>query len=261
MLALRMEEIARLTRTDSSPLPKWAINTPDFGIMIAFVLASMVVGTGLAGQLATYLAPASESDEPSNLVPLAQNLGMQFGMLGGFLGFCALLGGRSASLTPPSQPIPIHKKLLVGLALLLASYFAIGATQHLLDPILVSWGFEKVTQEPVLLVQQGGTALERALLYATIIVVAPICEEFVFRGGIFRYLHRRMPLALSAGISGLVFASIHGNLFVLAPLTILGAAFAIAYRLTGSLFTCIFMHAVFNSLSLFVIINYPELAG
>ncbi len=260
MLAVRMEETASANRLDSSPLPKWAISLPEFGIMVAFVLSSMVVGAGLAGLVANSLAPASDEATPSALVPLAQNLGMQLGMLGGFLGFRSLISARD-DLAKTVRRAPLHQNFIVGASLLVASYLAIAATQQIVEPILVSWGFEKVTQEPVLLVQQGGTLLERVFLYATIILAAPICEEFVFRGGIFRYLHRRMPLALSAGISGLVFASIHGNLFALAPLTILGAAFAIAYHLTGSLRVCIAMHAIFNSVSLYVIVNHPDLVG
>lgn len=78
-------------------------------------------------------------------------------------------------------------------------------------------------------------------------VWAPIVEESVFRGGLFRQLHSRMGVVWAALISGTVFAMMHGyspSLFP--PLIILGGWFAMMRWWRGSLVSCITAHALHN---------------
>ena len=86
-----------------------------------------------------------------------------------------------------------------------------------------------------------------------VIVLAPLSEEFFFRGFFFRALRNRFPLLLAAGIDGLVFGFIHWDfstahgLLIVPPLAVLGFVFCLIYERTGSLFPVIALHAINNS--------------
>jgi uncharacterized protein len=83
-------------------------------------------------------------------------------------------------------------------------------------------------------------------------VVAPICEEFLFRGYMFRALrnwHGPWPAAL---IVGLIFGAFHiegSPVGFLVPLAIFGVMLCLVYELTDSLYPCIALHAVNNSIA------------
>jgi membrane protease YdiL (CAAX protease family) len=83
-------------------------------------------------------------------------------------------------------------------------------------------------------------------------VVAPICEEFLFRGYMFTALrswHGTWPAAV---ITGLVFGAVHAGsapVLDLVPLAGLGFGLCLLYRYTGSLYPCIAVHSLNNSLA------------
>jgi uncharacterized protein len=83
-------------------------------------------------------------------------------------------------------------------------------------------------------------------------VVAPICEEFLFRGFIFRALYNWRGLWPAALITGLVFGSVHAGsapAVDLMPLAALGFALCLLYRYTGSLYPCIATHCLNNCIA------------
>ena len=83
-------------------------------------------------------------------------------------------------------------------------------------------------------------------------MVAPICEEFLFRGYVFTALrswHGTWPAAV---ITGLVFGAVHAGsapALDLVPLAGLGFGLCLLYRYTGSLYPCIAAHSLNNSLA------------
>ncbi|MEM7166465.1 MAG: CPBP family intramembrane glutamic endopeptidase [Planctomycetota bacterium] len=78
------------------------------------------------------------------------------------------------------------------------------------------------------------------------VVVAPLAEEFIFRGLLFRWLVEKYGVVSSAVLSGIAFGIVHGNLAGLLPLSLLGVVFALLYHRTGNLWSSICMHAIFN---------------
>ena len=83
-------------------------------------------------------------------------------------------------------------------------------------------------------------------------VVAPICEEFLFRGFIFRALYNWRGMWPAAVITGLIFGAIHAGsapAVDLMPLAALGFGLCVLYRYTGSLYPCIAAHSLNNSLA------------
>jgi uncharacterized protein len=99
-------------------------------------------------------------------------------------------------------------------------------------------------------VDTGTTLL--ILASALTCVVAPICEELLFRGFFFVALSTwRGPLP-AALITGLVFGAVHlfsAPALDLVPLAVLGFALCLLYRRTGSLYPCIATHCLNNSIA------------
>ena len=83
-------------------------------------------------------------------------------------------------------------------------------------------------------------------------VVAPIAEEFFFRGFFFNALRNWRGIWPAALLTGLVFGGIHGGsapVGYLVPLAAFGVALCLLYVRTGSLYPCIALHALNNSLA------------
>jgi membrane protease YdiL (CAAX protease family) len=83
-------------------------------------------------------------------------------------------------------------------------------------------------------------------------VVAPICEEFLFRGYVFTALRNWKGTWPAALLTGLVFGAVHAGsapAIDLLPLAALGVGLCLLYARTGSLYPCIAAHSLNNSLA------------
>lgn len=78
-------------------------------------------------------------------------------------------------------------------------------------------------------------------------IAGPIMEEFVFRFSLINFLNQKLNLWLSATISSVIFAVLHGDGHYLVY-TGLGFFFFLLYKKTGSLLTSIITHAGMNTL-------------
>jgi membrane protease YdiL (CAAX protease family) len=83
-------------------------------------------------------------------------------------------------------------------------------------------------------------------------VVAPICEEMLFRGFIFTSLRNWKGPWPAAVLTALIFGAVHATSAPaedLLPLAGLGFVLCLLYRATGSLYPCIALHALNNSIA------------
>jgi hypothetical protein len=83
-------------------------------------------------------------------------------------------------------------------------------------------------------------------------VVAPVCEEFLFRGYVFTALRNRMGTLGAAAITGLLFGGVHAGsapALDLVPLAALGFGLCLLYRRSGSLYPCMVAHSINNSVA------------
>jgi CAAX protease family protein len=94
-----------------------------------------------------------------------------------------------------------------------------------------------------------------ALAGVFVIGIAPVAEEFFFRGFLFQALRRSWGVWLAAPASGLIFAAVHFELDKLVPLAILGTALAYVFHRTRSLGPCILMHALNNTFAFVVLLS------
>ena len=97
---------------------------------------------------------------------------------------------------------------------------------------------------------RGAAAIVGAALL--VCVVAPIAEEFVFRGYMFTALRGWRGMWPAAIVTGLAFGAIHigsAQLIFLVPLAFFGMALCVLYDRTGSLYPGIATHAINNAIA------------
>ena len=83
-------------------------------------------------------------------------------------------------------------------------------------------------------------------------LVAPLAEEFFFRGFLFRVLHERIGAAVAVLITGVAFGLVHlpsGDWIGAIVLSLFGMGLCILLLCTSSLVPCIMLHAFHNSIS------------
>ena len=87
-------------------------------------------------------------------------------------------------------------------------------------------------------------------LWVGAVVLAPVAEEWVYRGLLFRRLRVWAPSWVAWSLPALIFSVSHGNWSGLAIYAWLALVFANAYRMNGSLRTAMGVHAANNLLTL-----------
>ena len=85
------------------------------------------------------------------------------------------------------------------------------------------------------------------------IVAAPICEELLFRGALFGWLRRYVPVALAAPVSAVVFSAAHRLPALAIPLFVFGLVAALYYRRTASTLNTMVMHACQNTAAVILV--------
>ena len=96
------------------------------------------------------------------------------------------------------------------------------------------------------------TANSNALLYFLFgILLAPVAEEFMFRGVLFNTFKFKMPVVLAAILQAFLFSIIHGTLVHLPGTFLLGLFTCLIYNLTAKLRYNIFVHMTYNLIAFF----------
>jgi membrane protease YdiL (CAAX protease family) len=111
-------------------------------------------------------------------------------------------------------------------------------------------------QNPIFeIVGRPGGWMMVVLLFLLASLWAPLVEEAVFRGALYRHLRSRWHWLLSGIVTALVFGVMHGyQVFMLGPVIALGFGFALLREWRGSLIASITAHAIHNSVVLVVVI-------
>ena len=128
---------------------------------------------------------------------------------------------------------------------LLSFYLFAAAYSALLDP-----DAEQTIAEDL---GAGESAFLLIVGAVVVIVLAPVAEEFFFRGFFYRALRSRFGVAAAATLDGALFGLIHftgaNTLSILPILAVLGVVFCLVYERTGSLYPVIALHAFNNSIA------------
>lgn len=95
-----------------------------------------------------------------------------------------------------------------------------------------------------------GSIVAAAVLVA---VIAPIAEETLFRGFLYRWFEQRMSWSFAVPLSALVFAGAHRILLLLLPLFGVGVVLALVYRYSRSIWPGATVHAINNAIALMAV--------
>ena len=106
-----------------------------------------------------------------------------------------------------------------------------------------------------------GQSYEYVIAFLTLVVIAPIAEETLFRGYLFGKLKRWIPWWGSAVITSILFGYAHGQWNVAIDTFVLSVFACILREITGSLWPSIFLHALKNGLAYYLIFINPTLLG
>jgi membrane protease YdiL (CAAX protease family) len=131
--------------------------------------------------------------------------------------------------------------LATWLAALIVGALAAAALSPLLgEPDMISLRTLRLSSTPLFI----------GLLVPAVCVVGPAGEELLFRGALFAWLRRRIPVPGAIAVSAAIFAGAHGLPSLLGPLFVFGIATAWVYQQTGSTLNTFVMHAAQNTLAL-----------
>ena len=89
-------------------------------------------------------------------------------------------------------------------------------------------------------------------------VVAPVAEEIAFRGYLYSGLRARLGRGWGMVLSSLLFGALHFSPGVIAPIFAMGLIFALIYDLSDSIWPCIVLHGIMNSMA-FVVLYLGEI--
>jgi membrane protease YdiL (CAAX protease family) len=110
--------------------------------------------------------------------------------------------------------------------------------------------------QPTMKVLQVSVSLPQRILFgATAIVVAPLIEEILFRGILYRTLQQLGYPRLGLYGTSILFGLIHANLVTLLPLSCLAVVWALLYDRTNNLMASIASHSLFNAVNFFCFIH------
>jgi membrane protease YdiL (CAAX protease family) len=222
---------------------------------MGFIAVPTALVVAMLGGLVVFLAAALGGGDLQKPGPAA-NLGATFVQdmvfVGVALGLAAMVGRPRAEdfgLRLPRLWPAVGWSLLTYVAIAIVGVLAsaaFGVTERDQQNILVDLGIGK-----------GSAWLYVAAF--VVCVMAPLCEEFLFRGFVFPALLPRLGLAAAALISGAIFGVIHVTNYLGEPwrlagasivtLVTLGTLFALLFYKTRSLIPCIALHAINNSVA------------
>jgi membrane protease YdiL (CAAX protease family) len=225
------------------PRPDWPVWTVPLALIGGLVLAAVA---GLVVDLpALALGVKITSSHTPAGVAIADTFVQDLAFVLAAV-YCAQIGGRLAGSWQFGLRAPRvgWASALGTIVLLLLVFLALNlAWQSLSNP-----GRED-------LLKQLGTDRSTTLLLLSaglVCVVAPISEEFLFRGFIFTALGNWRGTFPAAVLTGLLFGAVHAGsapILDLVPLAALGFGLCLLYRRTGSLYPCIVAHSLNNSIA------------
>lgn len=219
----------------------WAPWTAWAALLLGFAGAfAGALGLGILAAIG-----GASLEDPPGWVNLAATVVQDVALIAAAI-FFARVGGRARpadfGLTRPKAPgaaVGYAAAGLVSFFLFTGIWVAITGANESSPELLDELGLDK----SVLAVAGAGLL---------VCVVAPVAEEFVFRGYFFTAMRGWRGIWPAAIITGLAFGAIHlgsTNAVYLVPLAFFGFVLCLVYDRTGSLYTVIAVHAVNNALA------------
>lgn len=97
------------------------------------------------------------------------------------------------------------------------------------------------------------------LTFITLIVIAPIAEEIVFRGYLYGKLRKIIPMWAAIFITSLLFGAVHGQWNVAIDVFVLSLVLCSLREVTGNIWAGILLHMLKNGLAFYLLFINPSL--
>jgi membrane protease YdiL (CAAX protease family) len=144
--------------------------------------------------------------------------------------------------------------VLGGFVVALTGAGLVGAIQEQLFSI------EVTEQDAIMQLVEQGSTVDLVLLTISAVVLAPVCEELLFRHMFFRRLLHGAGPTLAWILPALAFSLFHFNFSGLVIYVWLGLVFAAAYLFSGRLWVAMAVHASYNAAGVALLLWMPELS-
>jgi CAAX protease family protein len=237
---------------DGAPAPPPEDTLPEFGVPVwspllvvlaAFLLVLItqvvvVIGVELAGG---DIQRVTESDAAT----IGFTVVLDLSLVACTVAVVAWLGSRRPTAIAFGLRLPEWRSAL-GWTLAAYATFWLAA-------IVVGLIFgEPEEQDIVVDLKAEDSALVLAGFAVMTCVLAPLAEEFFFRGFLLKVLHERTNAVIAVLITGIAFGLVHlpsGDWVGTIVLSLFGMALCVLFIVTSSLVPCIMLHAFHNSIS------------
>ena len=238
-------------------LSGWSVPWTDFGLIIWIMFFSVFILQLILRQF--FELPEAEESNAQTWHIIGAGLAMQLGIIS-IYGYIRKTQPQLFLDRINCRPLPLLHAASTAFFIFLASFPAVALASYFWKNLLIILqrsGLSLSTQpQDVVVSMQNAPSLSAMILMTLLAVVgAPIVEELVFRGSLYRFLKFRMKGTPATLISAGVFASIHSNLTSFFPLLILGVFLCVGYEISGNLKVPILMHAIFNLNSVVLIFS------
>lgn len=220
----------------------------------SFTFVDLGAASLLVAWLIWVISTSFGKDEEINLTLIALNSLLYFCLVGGIAGLLYFRHLKPITLFGLNPP---HFRKIIKLAFLylLAVYPLLILSQSAIQPFVPN---QNDVQTLVLYFLKNPGWKERCSIIFMATLVAPIAEEFIFRGylyGVMRHFFGRIPGIV---LSSILFAAMHLHLPSMPGLTVLAVALCLLYERTGSLWANIMLHATFNTISIVMLLIFKE---
>lgn len=213
-------------------------------VMAAWLLAFIVSGTllSLAGDA---IATGSYGQALSMTAQTLVQGGVAIWLIGRF-------GRYPDDHAPLTVPLRMTRRTLSG-GWLGFALWTLGGTSAVVASVLAAQAFNSAVsrtpgeaQQALELFMTDDGLPTKLILVTAVALFAPIFEEVLFRGFLYRNLRDLVPPPMAMLLSGLLFAFCHLDLSLLLPLTAIGICLAFLYERSGSLLVPIVVHGAWN---------------
>lgn len=220
----------------------------SFNIVLIIISSLLVIGTMI--NLPTILFPS--------LYPFTMPISM---LVAGVMAYYALSAYLDFNWKTIRKHLTKKVNILVFALCIAFYYFGLGVAEFLvtlfpkdLTPFIENL-YRSTTQNFETFLQYKVSG------FITICIVAPLVEEILFRGILLRGLLNYSTINPYTAIfySAIIFGIVHMNPWQFLGAGTLGALFGFIYYRTKSLWLCIFLHALNNTISYLLMINYQSM--
>lgn len=240
-----------IAKPETNKLKPWNIRNIDFFLLCILYIFCLI--------LLPHITKALFSYAPTNLSEKWKLLAFAFSIQ--IPAFLLILIPQASRLTGSLgwKNLPLDRSLIKGIYTLLYAMPLVLGSAFLSFSIIIwlnSIGFniEPMVQQMVILFLEEDSKLRLVLMVILAAVTAPISEEIIFRGCLYRFLRGRLQVWPSMIISALIFSLMHMNAMAILPLTVVGIILAYAYEKSGDIKVPILFHVFFNANTLITLL-------